>query len=57
VVSGNKKLAMGIASVQQAHWDEPLSPLGERVDRGGAFIRRRGPGEGVVAFLELITDN
>jgi hypothetical protein len=24
-----------------------LSPLGERVDRGGAFISRRGTGEGV----------
>ena len=25
-----------------------LSPLGERVDRDGAFTSRRGPGEGVV---------
>ena len=30
--------------------DKPaLSPLGERVTRDGAFIRRRGPGEGVAA--------
>jgi len=28
---------------------EALSPLGERVDRDGAFISRRGPGEGVRA--------
>jgi len=26
-----------------------LSPLGERVDRDGAFTSRRGTGEGVVA--------
>jgi hypothetical protein len=25
----------------------PLSPLGERVARAGAFTRRHGPGEGV----------
>jgi len=28
-----------------------LSPLGERVDRDGVFISRRGPGEGVVLQL------
>jgi len=26
---------------------DPLVPLGERVDCGGVFISRRGPGEGV----------
>jgi len=27
---------------------DPLAPLGERVDRDGVFISRRGPGEGLV---------
>jgi len=28
--------------------ENDLSPLGERVDRDGAFTSRRGPGEGVL---------
>jgi hypothetical protein len=31
----------------------PLSPLGERVARDGAFISRRGPGEGVPIFMAV----
>jgi len=31
----------------------PLSPLGERVDRDGVFISRRGSGEGVPIFMAV----
>ena len=31
-----------------------LSPLGERVDRDGAFTSRRGPGEGSLAQHEVL---
>ena len=31
--------------------EPPLSPLGERVAHDGAFISRRGPGEGVPIFM------
>jgi hypothetical protein len=43
---------VGIEPRRTAHpcEDSILSPLGGRVDRDGAFISRRGPGEGVGHF-------
>ena len=34
-----------------------LSPLGERVDRDGVFISRRGPGEGVIPPIFIAAKN
>ena len=43
----SRQLPLGLERPSPQAGDIALSPLGEKVDRDGAFISRRGPGEGV----------